>query len=50
MRNVALLYIQTDQANAEKQEYYGRGKYYALFQVKPDAWRQIFTHYFCRDH
>lgn len=37
MRNIALLYIQTVQANAEKQEYYSRGKYCALFQVKPDA-------------
>lgn len=41
--NSALPYVQNVQTNAEKQEYYCRCKYYALFQVKPDAWRQVFT-------
>lgn len=43
LRNTALPYVQNVQTNAEKQEYYCRCKYYALFQVKPDAWRQVFT-------
>lgn len=41
--NTALPYVQNVQTNAENQEYYCRCKYYALFQVKPDAWRQVFT-------
>lgn len=46
MRNIALFYVQT---NNEKQNYYFRCKYYGLFQVKPDAWEQVFTHSFCRE-
>lgn len=37
MRNIALVCVQNVQTNAEKQEYYCKCKYYALFQVKPDA-------------
>lgn len=50
MRKIALLYVPNVQTNAEKQEYYSRHKYYALFQEKLDARSQVFTRFFCREH